>query len=79
MSRTIHKTVAQVVRDNSRQEINDPDNLDVADLAKKGGYKTSARKKRREAAQAGVVAGIVPDDKAGSNNSFKPKPLRGSA
>ena len=76
MSRTIHKTVAQVVRDNSRQEIDDPDNVDVADLAKKCGYKTSARKERQETAQQ---AAVVPDDKAVPNNSFKPKPLRGSA
>ena len=74
MSRSIHKTVAQVVRDNSRQEIDDPNSLDMADLAKKGGYKSSVRKERREAAQQ---AALVPDEKAVANNSLKPK-LRGS-
>ena len=76
MSRSIHKTVAQVVRDNSRQEIDNPGNFDVADLAKKSGYKTSARKGRQEAVQQ---AAIIPNNKAVPNNSFKSMPLRGSA
>jgi hypothetical protein len=69
MSRSIHKTVAQVARDNSRQEIAHPDNQDVADLARKTGYKKSERRKRHD-----VVTITVQDDGAVPNNSFKPNP-----
>ena len=64
MSRSIHKTVAQVIRDNSRQEIAHPDNPDVADLAKKSGYKKSERRKRQEAAQ---TVALTQDGKVGPN------------
>ncbi len=74
MSRSIHKTVAQVARDNSLQEIDHPDNQDVGELARKSGYKTSERRKRKD-----VVTTIAQDDGAVPNNSFKPKPLSGSA
>ena len=76
MSRSIHKTVAQLVRGNSREEIAHPDNPDVAALARKIGYKKSERRKRQESAQDEAV---TQDGEAGPNNSFKPNPLRGSA
>ncbi|MGY1459854.1 MULTISPECIES: hypothetical protein [unclassified Luteimonas] len=76
MSRSIHKTIAQVIRDNSRQEIAHPDNPDVAALAQKVGYKKSERRKRQGTAQD---ATLTQDDEAGPNNSFKPTPLRGAA
>lgn len=56
MSRSIHKTVAQVVRDNSREEIADPNNPDVAELARKIEYKKSERRKRRETSKAAALA-----------------------
>ena len=74
MSRSIHKTVAQVARDNSRQEIAHPDNQDVADLARKSGYKKAEHRKRQEA-----VVASVRDEGAAPNNSFKPIPHQGGA
>jgi hypothetical protein len=75
MSRSIHKTIAQVVRDNSRQEIAHPDNPDVAAIAQKTEYKKAKRRKRRDTTDGALTQG----DEARPNNSFKPKPLRGSA
>lgn len=49
MNRSIHKTAAQVARENSKRDMNDPDNPDVADLAKKLRYKKAGKKKRRSA------------------------------
>ena len=76
MSRSIHKTVVQVIRDNSRQEIAHPDNSDVAELARKVGYKKYERRKRQETAQDATLTQV---DEAGPNNSFKPNPHRGGA
>lgn len=49
MSRSIHKTVKQVVRDNSKAEIDEPGNLDIAELAKKGRYKNDEVMRRLKA------------------------------
>jgi hypothetical protein len=47
LSRSIHKTVAQVARQNSKRELAAPDNPDVADLAQKTRYKKVMRAKRK--------------------------------
>jgi IS5 family transposase len=46
MSKSIHTTIASTRRDNSRAELDDPDNADVASLARKTGYKRAERRKR---------------------------------
>ena len=50
MSKSIHTTVARARRNNSRSELSEPDNADVASLAKKIGYKKAERRKRQSAA-----------------------------
>ena len=47
MSKSIHTTVASTRRDNTRSELSDPDNADIASLAKKSGYKKAMRRKRQ--------------------------------
>lgn len=46
MSRSIHKTVARVARDNTKADLADPQNPDVAELARKIGYKRTERADR---------------------------------
>jgi hypothetical protein len=52
MSKSIHTTIASTRRDNSRAELDDPDNADVASLAKKTGYKRAERRKRQGKTEA---------------------------
>ena len=59
MSKSIHTTVASARRNNSRAELSDPDNADVASLAKKIGYKKAERRKRQSAT-------VIPKDPAPS-------------
>jgi hypothetical protein len=47
LSRSIHKTVAQVARQTSRRDLAAPDNPDIADLARKSGYKKAERRSAR--------------------------------
>jgi hypothetical protein len=47
MSRSIHKTVAQVARENTKAEIEDPSCPDIAALAKKRSYKRVKLSERR--------------------------------
>jgi hypothetical protein len=50
MSKSIHTTVAGTARNNTRAELNEPDNADVAELVKKTRYKKQqlARRKSNE-------------------------------
>lgn len=52
MSKSIHTTVAGAARNNSRADLEDPDNADVANLAKKIAYKKAERRKRQSNAAA---------------------------
>ena len=67
MSRSIHKTVKQVVRDNSKAEIDEPGNLDLAELAKKSRYKNAEAAKRLKAQD------IQPSDSATKDGNCSAK------
>jgi hypothetical protein len=60
MSKSIHTTVASARRNNSRSELSEPDNADVASLAKKIGYKKAERRKRQSA--VGLPEGLGPSE-----------------
>jgi hypothetical protein len=62
LSRSIHKTVAQVTRQNSKRELAAPDNPDIAELAKKIRYKKLVRTKRKTDRQKSPSDSISPED-----------------
>ncbi len=46
MSKSIHKTAKQIIRDNSKADLADPTNPDLVNYAKKIRYKKQSRQKR---------------------------------
>ena len=54
MSKSIHTTIASARRNNTKAELGEPDNADIASLAKKLGYKKSTRLKRQGDTDAGA-------------------------
>ena len=47
MSKSIHTTIASARRSNTKAELGEPDNADIASLARKLGYKKSMRLNRQ--------------------------------
>ena len=54
MSKSIHKTIASARLNNTKAELGEPDNVDVAALAKKRGYKKVAKTERRDKSDTAV-------------------------
>jgi len=46
MSRSIHKTIKQIAKDNSKKDLSDPTNPDLVEYAKKRQYKSEEQAKR---------------------------------
>ena len=46
MSRSIHKTIKQIVKYNSKKDLSDPSNPDLVEYVKKCQYKSKEKEKR---------------------------------
>ena len=47
MSRSIHKTIKQIAKENTKSDLNDPSNPDLVEYSKKIEYKKQEMQKRK--------------------------------